>query len=574
MNRRDRRAAEASGAPAANDPDHADALHRMGQLALESGQFDVAVEWFARAIRQNPKPDYLSGLGMALQRQGRTDEALKAMDKAVQLRPDDAGLWTNFGMVLEEMARPSDALLCFQRALQLDAGHVAAAFRSAVLLQQAGSLEDALAQFDLCDRLRSRDAATIASRALVLRGLKRFDDYVAEGQRAHALDPDNADICNNVGDAHLMLGRFEEALAWLDRALARRPSFIAALDNKAIVLRKLHRFEEALVAYQRIGAIDPANAKAEFDLANTDLLLGNFEAGWRAREARWRVEGLPIAFRDGPEPVWLGEEDVNGKTVLLWSDEGLGDAIQFTRYVPMLASRGARVVLGVQDALHSLLKELPGVSDVVSTSAAVLPRIDFRCSIMSLPLAFGTTLDTIPPPVPLAPPVDRISASDKRLGAHDRLRVGLVWSGSLTHVNDQNRSIPLAMLCQLLDVDARFISLQKDPRPADQALLNERGEIVDVTSELTDFVETAALIACLDLVITVDTAVAHLAGAMGCPTWLLLPYTPDYRWLLDRDDSSWYPAMRLFRQDARCDYAEVLARVRNELQTRAAAFKR
>jgi hypothetical protein len=183
-----------------------------------------------------------------------------------------------------------------------------------------------------------------------------------------------------------------------------------------------------------------------------------------------------------------------------------------------------------------------------------------------LPLVFHTTLDTIPTPIALSPPADLISVWDKRLGAHDRLRVGLVWSGNPAHRNDRNRSVPLAMMAPLLDVDACFVSMQKDPRPADLALLRETREIVDPTAHLTDFVETAALIACLDLVITVDTSVAHLAGAMGRPTWILLPYTPDFRWLLDRDDSPWYPSVRLFRQSERRDYGEVLARVREELQ--------
>jgi tetratricopeptide (TPR) repeat protein len=574
MNRRERRATKKSATEPADDS--ADALHLMGQLTLESGQHDVAVEWFSRAIKQDPKAEYLSNLATALQRQGRHDEAAKAMDKAVQLRPDDAGLWTNFGLVLDDDARPSDALLCFQHALQLDPNHLAAAFRSAILLQRSGKPEEALVQFDLCDRLRPHHATTIASRALVLRDLERYEDYLAEGKRAHALDPDNAEICNNVADALVMLGRFEDALEWLNQTIQLGPSLnlsMLVLDNKAALLRRLHRFEEALIIYRHIRAIDPANAKAEFDSANIDLLLGNFEVGWRAREARWRVSGLPIASRDGPEPIWLGEGDIAGKTVLLWSDEGLGDAIQFTRYAPLLAERGARVVLGVQDALCPLLGAMPGVSDCVATSSATLPPADFRCSLMSLPLAFATTLDTIPPPVPLSVPAELVSAWDKRLGARDRPRVGLVWSGSLSHVNDHNRSIPLTMMRALLDLDARFVSLQKDPRPADKAMLNERSEIVDLTAHLTDFVETAALIACLDLVITVDTSVAHLAGTMGCPTWILLAHTPDYRWLIGRDDSPWYPGVRLFRQSDSRDYAEVLARVRDELQKLVAAFK-
>jgi tetratricopeptide (TPR) repeat protein len=573
MKRGDRRVARKSGVPAAEDP--ADAMHRMGRLALENGQHDLAVEWFARAIKQNPSADYLASLGTALRRQGRYDEASKAMDKAVQLRPDDAGLWADFGVLLEAMQRPADALLCFRHALQLDAKHLPAAFRSAVLLQQSGKVEEALLHFDLCERLRPNHARTIASRAVVLRDLGRHEDYLAEGRRAHALDPDDPAICNNVADALIQLDRFEEALEWLDRTIKLQLSLemsITVLDNKAVVLKRLHRFDDAMAIYKHIRAVVPDNAKAEVDQADTDLLLGNFEDGWRAREARWRVPGLTGGFYRGSEPAWLGQEDIAGKTILLWSDEGLGDMIQFTRYAPMLAERGARVVLGAHQALCPLLSGLPGVSDCISTSSAMRSPIDFQCAITSLPRALQTTLDTIPPPIALSPPADLVSAWGRRLGAHDRLRVGLVWSGNPAHGNDRNRSVPLAMMASLLDVDACFISLQKDPRPADQALLKEKPEIIDPTCHLTDFTETAALIACLDLVITVDTSVAHLAGALACPTWILLPYTPDYRWLLDRDDSPWYPSVRLFRQSERRDYAEVLARVRDELRKLVAAF--
>jgi tetratricopeptide (TPR) repeat protein len=547
------------------DPNFADALHLMGRLSLENNHLDHAIEWIASAITQSPTAEYLSSLGVVLQRQGRRDEALKALDKAVQLRPDDAVLWVNLGIALDEAKRPSEALLCFQHALKLDPRHLEAACRSAVLLHQLGRLEEALVAFDLCDRLRPHHAPTLSFRSLVLRGLKRFEEYLACCLRAHALDPNNSDMCHNVGAALLLLGRHEEALTWFESALQLRPSLPVALESKAVALRRLQRFDEALAVYHHIRSIDPANARAELDLAHLDLLLGHFEAGFAGREARWRVEGLQIVFPDRPEPIWLGEDSIEGKTVLIGSDEGLGDAIQFARYVPALAARGARVVLVVQDPLCSLLSTLPGVSQCVPMSAAALPPVDVRCPIMSLPFAFRTTLDTIPPPVRLQPSADRVKAWDGRLGPRDRLRVGLAWSGSPAHQNDDNRSLPLKLLTRLLDLDATFVSLQRDPRPDDKAVLLERTDIVDLTADLTDFSETAALVSCLDLVITVDTSIAHLAGTMGCPTWIMLAHRPDWRWLLDRDDSPWYPSVRLFRQTTAGDYGGVVERMRGEL---------
>ena len=263
--------------------------------------------------------------------------------------------------------------------------------------------------------------------------------------------------------------------------------------------------------------------------------------------------------------MWLGEESIAGKTILVHVDEGLGDTIQFIRYVPMVLARGARVVLAVEPSLVPLLLEFPGVSQCLAHSDP-LPAFDMHCPIGSLPLAFNTRLETIPAEASYLPPPrqERIQAWNARFGSHDRLRIGLVWSGSRTHHNDHNRSMSLQALSRILDVEAVFVSLQKDVREDDKAELG-RSKIIDWTAELTDFADTAALVKCLDLVISVDTSVAHLAGALGCPTWVLLPWTPDYRWLLHRDDSPWYPSVRLFRQDGMRDYAPVIDRVRAEL---------
>jgi hypothetical protein len=304
------------------------------------------------------------------------------------------------------------------------------------------------------------------------------------------------------------------------------------------------------------------------------MITGNLEDGWAGREARWRiperVQGYPISWG----PMWLGEQSIAGKTVVVRQDEGLGDAIQFARYLPMLASSGARVILVVDEALCPLLSRLRGISLCLPRSpGTVVPPFDFHIAIDSLPLAFRTTLDSIPAEETYLPPpdADRVQAWENRLGRHERLRVGLVWSGNPKNATDRNRSMPLQTMSRILDVDAMFVSLQKDPRPLDAKILREREEIIDHSGDLTDFAETAALVSCLDLVIAVDTSVAHLAAALGRPTWILLPYTPDFRWLLDRDDSPWYPTVRLFRQSETRDYPSVIERVRTELAALAKA---
>ena len=552
----------------AADANHADTLHLMGLLAREAGEFDQAVEWMARAIRRAPKPEYLASLGRTLQQQGRLEEAFKVFERAVQLKPDDAGLWTAFGNVLADLKHPADALLGFQHALKLDPRHWQAANDCGIVLHGLGRLEEAVSYFDLCDALQPDYFPTLHMRAICLCGVKGFDDALADIERARQLDPTNVDICNNAGLVLQSAGRDEEALQWFEEALRLDPDLAGTLHNKAVSLARTPRFREAFAVYDRLRAADPNDALADWGLAHLHMLTGNFEAGWVAREARWRVPSLSISYPKFPQPMWLGQEPLDGKTILIGADEGLGDTIQFARYVPMLAERGARVILVVQDSLHRLLSDLPGVSQCIPNSAsATLPAFDFHCPIMSLPLAFGTRLDSIPAPGSYLPPLPqaRIRAWKERLGPHDRLRVGLVWSGNPKFRNDRHRPIPLRMFSRILDVDATFVSLQKEPRPDDRAALLERTDIIDVSADLTDFVETATLIACLDLVITVDTSVAHLAGALGCPTWILLSYLPDWRWLLDRDDSPWYPTARLFRQAEMGDYGTVLDRVRSEL---------
>jgi tetratricopeptide (TPR) repeat protein len=546
----------------AADSNHADGLHLMGLLSVQSQQYDLALEWIARAIRQAPKAEYLSSLGTTLQQQGRLEEALKALDKAVQLKPDDAELWINLGNVLVDLERPADALLTFQHALKLSPRHWDAAYRCGFLLHRLGRPEEAVSYFDLSDKLKPNRAVILEMRAIALHSLKRFEQALADNRRAHALNPENADTCNNIGAILQSLGRDEEALPWFDKALARRPDYIVAFTNKASSLQSFHRFDEAFAIYHHMKTIDPGDAQADWDLSLLHMLTGNFEAGWAGREARWKAHS--VVHPKLSEPIWLGKESIEGKTILICSDEGLGDSIQFARYVPMVAARGARVILVVDDAMYPLLSTLSGVAQSFSKSASMLPAFDMHCPMSSLPLAFGTRLDTIPSDISYlpAPAENRVQSWKDRLGPHNKLRVGLVWSGNPNHSNDHNRSIPLRTLSRILDVDATFVSLQKDLKPDDEAALQEWTDIIDLTADLADFNETAALVSCLDLVITVDTSVAHLAAALGRTTWILLPYLPDYRWLLNRDDSPWYPTVRLFRQTATREYADVLDRVR------------
>jgi tetratricopeptide (TPR) repeat protein len=548
-----------------NDPD---ALYLMGLLSLHAKQYDHAAGWISRAIQQTSTAEYLAALATALQHQGKLAEALKALDEAIQLKTDDARLWKARGSLCTELKLSSEALHSFQHALKLAPHDCDIATQCGMLLYRMGRLEEAYLHFDRCAGLQP-NVQTLYRRGRVLIDLGKPEQALLDHQRAHALDPASPHICNNAGVILRSLGREEEALQWFDRAVALQPDFVEALNNKAVSLGQLQRFDEAFATYRRVKALAPDNAEIDWNVAILHLLTGNFAAGWAGHEARWkRAHRQP--YPEFTQPKWLGEEAVEGKTILVCTDEGLGDTIQFARYVPMLAARGARVILLVSDPLVSLFSGLPGMWQCFPLSAfPTLPAFDMHCPMSSLPLAFGTRLDTIPSATSYlpAPARERIEAWDKRLGARHKLRVGLVWSGNPKHKNDHNRSISFRRLLRRLDgIDASFVSLQKEPRPDDRAALSERADIIDPSADLNDFSDTAALVSCLDLVITVDTSVAHLAGALGCQTWILLPYTPDWRWLLDRDDSPWYPNVRLFRQSETRGYDAVLDRVRAELQ--------
>ena len=559
----------------AADSNHADALHLMGLLSFQAQQFDHAVAWFSRAIRQNPKTDYLLNLGSVLKQAGHLDEALLVFDKTIQLKPDDPLLWCRFAGILVALGRNAEALLSYQQALKLDPHHWEAAYHCGELLHRSERFEEALSYFDLCDEWQPDHVRTLQARARSLRASKRFEECLAENVRAHALDPADPISCNNVGNALLSLDRPDDALRWFDKALALQPKSSDVLLNKASALGQLARFDEAMVIYERAVAVDPNDHLAAWNLAVLQLLTGNLEAGWSAHEALrwWRLPDQVASYPKFSAPKWLGREAVAGKTLIVCQHEGLGDALQFARYVPLLAARGARVILMVEPPLCSLLSRLKGVSQCVPKLPETrLPPVDFHVPIDSLPAAFETRLDSIPSGESYlpAPSADQVQTWENRLGPREKLRVGLVWSGNPNHPNDHGRSIQFRMLSSLLEVDAKFVSLQKHPRPQDVEFLRERPDIVDFTADLTDLTATAALAVCLDLVIAVDTAVAHLAAALGRPTWIMLPYIPDFRWLFDRNDSPWYPTVRLFRQYERREYGSVIERVRCELQAMVA----
>jgi tetratricopeptide (TPR) repeat protein len=397
---------------------------------------------------------------------------------------------------------------------------------------------------------------------------RRHAEALASFDRALAVRPDYAEALYNRGVTLQELKRFTDALASYDRALAVRPDYAEAFYNRGNALKELQRFDEALASFDRALAVRPDYANAHWNESLVRLLTGDFVRGWKKFEWRWKNESLNPSPRNFAQPLWLGEQDIKGKTILLHSEQGLGDTIQFCRYVPLVAVRGARVLLQVPESLQNLTATLAGVAQVIGPTSQ-LPDFDLHCPLLSLPLAFGTRLDTIPSATPyLSASSERVRSWNISLGSKYRPRIGLVWSGNPEHKHDHNRSIKLRTLLQLLDIDATFVSLQKDIHADDATVPKDRSDLLHFGDKLKDFSDTAALVSNLDLVISVDTSVAHLAGALAKPVWILLPLLPDWRWLLNRDHSPWYPTARLFRQHAAGDWSSVVSDVGVELKKR------
>ena len=516
----------------AREPDHLGALHQLSMLRLQQSAFDDAARLIHRAIDRDPNfSDGHNILGVALHALDRPADALQHFEQAIVIKPDHADAHYNRGKALQMLHRFAEAAECYRRALALRANYV--------------------------------DAYNNLGNVLLV--LNRPRNALACFESAIAIRPDHADAHSNLGNALAALDRYDEAIASYARALAIQPDHADAHNNLGLVLRDINRHTEALACFKKAQAIKPDHADAQLNEALVRLALGDFDAGWRKYESR-RLTGNNPRKPAPPRPLWLGQGDLSGKTILLHGEQGLGDTLQFPRYVPHVAERGARVILAVQRPLARLVTGFAGVS-VLRAQGDPIPPFDCYCPLPSLPLAFGTTLDSIPAAVPyLHVETEALQRWKNRLSGGPGPKVGLVWAGNPAHKNDRRRSIALDQIAVLFECpDVRWFSLQLGDRAHDLAMLG-RGRVADLAPELADFAETAAAIANLDLVITVDTATAHLAGALGKPVWVLLPFSADWRWQLHRNDSPWYPTARLYRQAAPGDWAGVVREVESALR--------
>jgi len=426
----------------------------------------------------------------------------------------------------------------------------------------------AIQLYDQAIALDPSHAETYYKRGNALKNLGQLDAAITSYNQAIERRPDYAYAYCNRGVVQQSLGLTAAALSSYDQAIAVDATDAMAHYNRALLMQDCSRWDAALASYNQAISIDPEYADAQYNRSLALLFQGDFENGWRSYEWRWKnAQRLSIGMpRNFTQPLWLGEESIAGKRLLLYSEAGLGDTLQFCRYASLSAAQGATVFLEVQPPLQSLLVSLEGVSQVMAAGSP-LPPFDYQCPLMSLPLALKTTLDTIPAaPKYLHADETKVARWRTLLGERTRPRVGLVWSGNPNNTIDHRRSIRLAEWVTHLPPEFEYFCLQKDVREADGAALKSSPFIISFDDNLLDFENTAALCECMDVVVSVDTSIAHLGGALGRPTWVLLPFTPDWRWLLDRDDSPWYPTAKLYRQKAVGDWNEVFARVATDLR--------
>ena len=516
------------------EPAHAGSLHMLGLIHAQTGQAQQGVDLLCRALELEPtNAQAYYGLGFAMCKLKQFVAGIECYDKAMALRPQFAEAACDKGSALIELNRCAEAV----------------------------------ESFDLAIGWRPDYAEAYVYRGNALRGLQEDARAIQSFEAGLAINPAFASGHLNLGNALLAQGDYEEALASYDRAIALRPGDAMAYSNRSGVLKHLLRFDEALRSCESAIALAPDIAFGHWNHSLLLLLLGDLRAGFEKYHMRWQTDTFQVIRRKFPEPMWLGQENLKGLSLLIHTEQGLGDTIQFARYAQVLAERGARVVFEVEPALYDLLRTLPGV-DTLVRQRDPLPAFDLYCPLMSLPIGCGTTLETVPCAVPyLRTNPAKVWAWQDRLGPKTRPRVGLVWSGSTTHQADHLRSLMLSDLLDSLPAEFEYISLQKEVRSADMVAVQASG-MAHYGDDLLTMDDTAALCACMDLVIAVDTSVAHLVGAMGLPVWVLLPHMPDWRWLLERSDSPWYPSARLYRQERAGDWSAPLAQVQADLLAR------
>jgi tetratricopeptide (TPR) repeat protein len=537
-----------------------------GDVMMREGDFVGAAQRYREAIVVNPEfAKAHSNLGFCLKENGQFREAEHALLRALELDPAITDAHYMLGTLYQASENGDDADVHFRAALHLDPASEFVLLDFSRFLFEQGKFNDA--RCVLADGVARHPASAPMHYYLgnIYYALNLLDLAVSSFNRALAILPEQPEMLANLGLALLKQENLEASIAALQKAVHFNPNDLDVFNNLGNAFLKKNTLKEAMASYESGLAINPRSERLRYNKSLLSLLLGEFSSAWKDYECRW------TQIEEGPrhnfsQPLWLNDADISGKTILLHAEQGIGDTLQFIRYVEQVASLAAKVYLEVHVPLQSLTAQLSGIANVLAMGDP-LPDFDFHCPLASLPLAFDTGFDNIPSKFPyLAASPERIAYWANRLPETKSPRIGLVWAGGTFFKNDHHRSIAFDLFSLIATTENLcFFSLQRDLRPGDESSLNMASCISQLGPELSDFSETAAVVANLDLIITVDTAVAHLAGAMGKPVWILLPFAPDFRWLLAREDSPWYPSARLFRQSAIGNWIQIIHDVKDAL---------
>jgi Flp pilus assembly protein TadD len=555
----------------ATDPNFADAWHLLGVISLQAGQGDLAAGYLQRAVQLNPNdPEAHNNLGSALRSQTPSDKAIDHFRRAVALRPDFPEALLNLGNALTELGRSSEASQCYQRVMQLAPGHSEIYNRLGVALLAQGRADEALASYRQAIELNPSHAEAHFNLGAAFLQHQNFEASIAPFQEAVKLKPDYAEAHSNLGSACLNLDRYDDAIASFRRALELKPENAEFHYNLGSALLLQGKNGDAAASFRRAVELAPNHANAQWNLATLMLAEGDFNRGWPKLEWRWRTGGQ--APREFTKPIW-GGDSLQERTILLTAEQGLGDTIQFIRYATIVKSQGANVIVECPPPLLKLLATCPGIDQLIGQGIDRIPNFDVHLPLISLPGVLRTNLSNIPANVPyLFADSDLVKQWRDKLAHTQGFRVGICWRGQAGPPPYRRRHIPVEKFAALTEVSGvQLVSLQKGEDPSASATAEGKLTIFnpgdDIDQANGPFMDTAAIMKNLDLVITADTSIAHLAGALGVPVWVALPFAADWRWLRDRSDSPWYPTMRLFRQPAPNDWTSVFKEIQSALRT-------
>ena len=534
------------------------------QSLQQEGRLEEAALGFEKLINLYPNfPPVLNSLGTIYLQLGKLKKGCELLDKSLFLDPNQPLIMFNLGLAFQSQNDLPKAVHFYQRAIKLKPDFVEVMNALGIVLHTLKRYKEAISIYQQSIEISPKMPDAYNNLGISLLALNRATDAAKAFEKSISLNPNNPQPYNNLGLTLKRLNKIDKAIAIFNKAISMDTRFADAYSNRGLCFQALGNTEAALRDFNECIKLDSNHADNYWNKSLLKILTGDFKEGWDLYEWRWKSFAKQ-SVRQFNSPLWLGNESINNKTILIYPEQGYGDYIQCFRYIPMLINLGAKVILEVRPALFELICE-QHLNATVIESGNRLPSFDFQCPIMSLPLAFKTQLDSIPHSIPyLSTNSEKAAQWGEALGAKNKTRIGLVWSGSVEHPNDHNRSIGLHKLTPLLELPFEFHSLQKEYREDDLAALKE-SPIHDHGEKLNAFSDTAALIENLDLVITVDTSVAHLAGAMGKKVMIMLPFNPDYRWMLDRTDTPWYPSANLIRQTKTDDWEGIIIKMTNHL---------